>query len=60
VEFAEVATKDKALGSATGTVAEFSESRTDPARLSLHQKATDLATKERISYEDAVRRLVNQ
>lgn len=60
VEFAEVATKDKALGSATGAGAEFAESRTDPARLSLHQKAKDLAAKERISYEDAVRRLVNQ
>lgn len=57
VEFSAVATNDRALGSPAGDV-EFASKPTDQGRLALHAKATALAAKDGISYEDAVRRLI--
>lgn len=60
VDFGERATKDKCEGGKAGdaSVAEFSEKSTDPDRLALHAKATDLAAEKNIPYEQAVRQLV--
>lgn len=62
VEFGEHATKDKVGSGKSGdaSVAEFSEKSTDPDRLALHSKASDLAAEKNIPYEQAVRQLVGQ
>lgn len=57
VEFDEFATKERSVGSPVGDV-EFADKSTDPGRLELHAKATALAAKDGIPYEDAVRRLI--
>ena len=62
VEFGEAATKAKSgkegLGD-TAAFAEFAEKPTDPDRLSLHARATQLASEKGIPYEQAVRQLIN-
>ena len=60
VDFGEHATKGKAAGAdalATAS-AEFAEKSTDPDRLSLHVRATQLASDKGIPYESAVRQLI--
>lgn len=57
VEFGETATKGKAGQGGAGT-AEFAEKATDPDRLNLHVRATDLAAEKNIPYEQAVRQLL--
>lgn len=59
VSFCEHATKGKAGTSGYGGRTEFGEKLTDPARMALHQSAENLARAEGISYEQAVRRIVN-
>jgi len=61
VEFGEAATKAKAAGAEAGKTAsvEFAEVETDPERLSLHVRATELASEKGIPYEQAVRQLIN-
>jgi len=56
VEFSEVAAKNKAAeGRGKNAGLEFASA--DPARLELHQKAIELAEKEKISYEVAVHKI---
>lgn len=59
VEFGETATKDKSgkRGDANAA-AEFAEKSTDPDRLNLHVRATELAAEKGIPYEQAVRQLL--
>lgn len=58
VEFGETATKGKAGKGGSVDVAEFAEKSTDPDRLSLHVRATELAAEKSIPYEQAVRQLL--
>lgn len=58
VEFGETATKGKAGKGGSVDVAEFAEKSTDPDRLSLHVRATELAAEKGIPYEQAVRQLL--
>ncbi|MBF3234750.1 peptidase, partial [Pseudomonas aeruginosa] len=39
---------------------EFAEKNTDPDRLALHTRASQLAADKNIPYESAVRQLINQ
>lgn len=57
VEFGEFATKDRSVGSPVGDV-EFADKSVDQGRLELHAKATALAAKDGIPYEEAVRRFI--
>ncbi|MDF0606637.1 peptidase [Neisseriaceae bacterium TC5R-5] len=60
VEFGEHATKGK-VGQSTGTKgaeAAFAEKATDPGRLELHVRASELAADKGIAYEEAVRQLL--
>ncbi|MCG8991453.1 phage protease [Laribacter hongkongensis] len=58
VEFGETATKGKAGKGGNVDVAEFAEKSTDPDRLNLHVRATELAAEKGIPYEQAVRQLL--
>jgi len=58
VEFGESATKDKAAKGGDANAAEFAEKSTDPDRLGLHVRATELAAEKGIPYEQAVRQLM--
>ncbi len=59
VEFGETATKARSgTANADAAVADFAEKSTDPDRLSLHMRATQLAQEKNIGYEDAVRQLI--
>lgn len=58
ISFAETATKDNADVPGTSTSAEFAEA--DPDRLSLHTRAQALAKPENITYEAAVKRLIQE
>lgn len=58
VEFGEAATKDKVGKGGDAKVAEFAEKDTDPDRLNLHVRATELAAEKGIPYEQAVRQLL--
>lgn len=58
VEFAESATKDKSGSGGNVNVAEFAEKSTDPERLTLHVRATQLAAEKGIPYEQAARQLI--
>lgn len=58
VEFSETATKGKAGKGGNVDVAEFAEKSTDPDRLNLHVRATELAAEKGIPYEQAVRQLL--
>ena len=58
VDFGETATKDKAGKGGDANVAEFAEKSTDPDRLNLHVRATELAAEKGIPYEQAVRQLL--
>jgi hypothetical protein len=58
VEFGETATKDKSGKGGDTHAAEFAEKPTDPDRLSLHVRATELAAEKGIPYEQAVRQLL--
>jgi len=58
VEFGETATKDKSGKGGDANAAEFAEKSTDPDRLSLHVRATELAAEKGIPYEQAVRQLL--
>ena len=60
VDFGEHATKGKAAGAdaLAAASAEFAEKSTDPDRLSLHVRATQLASDKGIPYESAVRQLI--
>ncbi len=58
VEFGETATKDKSGKGGDAHAAEFAEKPTDPDRLSLHVRATELAAEKGIPYEQAVRQLL--
>ena len=56
---AQVPTKEVGgpAGDAKKESSDFAELETDPERLDLHNRAKALASKENISYADAVRRL---
>ena len=58
IEFGETATKGKAGKGGSVDVAEFAEKSTDPDRLNLHVRATELAAEKGIPYEQAVRQLL--
>ncbi|VVD97927.1 peptidase [Pandoraea communis] len=58
VEFGESATKDKSGTGGRADVAEFAEKSTDPERLTLHVRATELAAEKGIPYEQAARQLI--
>ena len=60
VDFSERATKDRVAGGDTlsTATAEFAEKATDPDRLNLHARATQLAADKGIPYEQAVRQLI--
>lgn len=59
VEFGETATKGKSGKGGDVNVAEFAEKSTDPDRLNLHVRATELAAEKGISYEQAARQLIS-
>lgn len=59
VEFGETATKGKSGKGGDANVAEFAEKSTDPERLNLHVRATELAAEKGISYEQAARQLIS-
>ena len=59
VEFGESATKGKSGKGGDVNVAEFAEKSTDPDRLNLHVRATELAAEKRIPYEQAARQLIS-
>lgn len=59
VEFGEAATKGKSGKGGEVNVAEFAEKSTDPDRLNLHVRATELAAEKGIPYEQAVRQLIS-
>ncbi|MEC5207397.1 hypothetical protein QF022_002353 [Vogesella perlucida] len=58
VDFGEAATKDKVGKGGDAKVADFAEKDTDPDRLNLHVRATELAAEKGIPYEQAVRQLL--
>ena len=61
ISFAEQASKDRhGEGKRTGAELEFAEVDTDPERLGLHVRASQLAAEKNIPYESAVRQLINQ
>lgn len=60
VEFGESATKDKSGAGGRADVAEFAEKSTDPERLTLHVRATELAAEKGIPYELAARQLITK
>ncbi len=59
VEFGETATKGKSGKGGEVNVAEFAEKSTDPDRLNLHVRATELAAEKGIPYEQAARQLIS-
>ena len=59
VEFGETATKGKSGKGGDVNVAEFAEKATDPDRLNLHVRATELAAEKGIPYEQAARQLIS-
>lgn len=59
VEFGETATKGKSGKGGAVNVAEFAEKSTDPDRLNLHVRATELAAEKGIPYEQAARQLIS-
>lgn len=59
VEFGETATKGKSGKGGDVNVAEFAEKSTDPDRLNLHVRATELAAEKGIPYEQAARQLIS-
>lgn len=59
VEFGESATKGKSGKGGDVNVAEFAEKSTDPDRLNLHVRATELAAEKGIPYEQAARQLIS-
>lgn len=61
ISFAEQASKERQTsGARTGAELEFAEVETDPGRLDLHVRASQLAADKGIPYESAVRQLINQ
>lgn len=60
ISFAEVASKDRRGNGALAVDLEFAEKSTDPDRLSLHLRASQLASEKGIPYESAARQLINQ
>lgn len=61
ISFAEQATKDRREGTARSAAElEFAEIHTEPSRLQLHVRASQLAEDKKIPYESAVRQLINQ
>lgn len=61
ISFAEQASKERQTsGARTGAELEFAEVDTDPSRLDLHVRASQLAADKGIPYESAVRQLINQ
>lgn len=61
ISFAEVASKDRRDGTVrTAAELEFAETHTDPSRLALHIRASQLSEDKKIPYESAVRQLINQ
>lgn len=60
ISFAEQASKERQTsGARTGAELEFAEVETDPGRLDLHVRASQLAADKGIPYESAVRQLIN-
>ncbi len=61
ISFAEQASKERREGvTKTSAELEFAETQTDPSRLNLHVRASELAASKKIPYESAVRQLINQ
>lgn len=60
IDFAEQASGARRNGDAPVAELEFAEKNTDPDRLALHARATQLAADKNIPYESAVRQLINQ
>lgn len=61
ISFAEQASKDRRDGTArTAAELEFAETNTEPSRLALHVRASQLCEDKKIPYESAVRQLINQ
>ncbi|TXI34358.1 MAG: peptidase [Aquipseudomonas alcaligenes] len=59
IDFAEQASGARRNGDAPVAELEFAEKNTDPDRLALHARATQLAADKNIPYESAVRQLIN-
>ena len=60
IDFAEQASGARRSGDARVADLEFAEKNTDPDRLALHARATQLAADKNIPYESAVRQLITQ
>lgn len=60
IDFAEQASGTRRNGDTPVAELEFAEKNTDPDRLALHARATQLAADKNIPYESAVRQLINQ
>ena len=60
IDFAEQASTARHGGAAPVADLEFAEKNTDPDRLGLHLRATQLASEKGIPYESAARQLINQ
>lgn len=60
IDFAEQASGARRSGDAQVADLEFAEKNTDPDRLALHARATQLAADKNIPYESAVRQLITQ
>jgi hypothetical protein len=60
IDFAEQASGARRNGDTPAASLEFAEKNTDPDRLALHARASQLAADKNIPYESAVRQLINQ